>query len=346
MNKIIFFLYSELSEYTVECLNYLSDSNNFEIYVFSWPINIEAPFEFNISKKINHLNVNLIFEKSKELKPDMIFCSGWLDKTYIKLIKSIKFKSTKILMVDNYWKNSPRQILAKFFYEKFISKYFDLCWVPSKYHVSYAKKIGFDFKNIYLGLYSRNLKSFQKSFEKYQKSKLDDFPKKFIYVGRYLKLKGVKDLWDAFEKFCEFNNEWELHCVGTGELSKSFKIHPKIYHHGFLSKSQILNLSKDTGVFIMPSHSDHWCMAVQEFACLGFPLICSKKVASSFTFLREGENGFLFNEKNIEDLVASMQKISEMNNEELNRFAIKSNELSFLYNLDTWRDTIFKISNL
>ena len=96
----------------------------------------------------------------------------------------------------------------------------------------------------------------------------------------------------------------------------------------------------------MPSHSDHWCMAVQEFACLGFPLICSKKVASSFTVLREGENGFLFNEKNIEDLVASMQKISEMNNEELNRFAIKSNELSFLYNLDTWRDTIFKISNL
>jgi len=346
MNKKLFFLYSELSEYTVECLNYLAEFDDFDIYVFSWPVNIEAPFKFNISKKITHLKINLLFKKADELKPELIFCSGWLDNSYINLIKSIKFKCTKVLMVDNFKKNSFRQFLAKFFYKTFITRNFDLCWVPSNFHISYAQQIGFDFKNIYLGLYSRDLTNFQESYLNNKKHKNHNFPRKFIYVGRYLKLKGILDLWNAFEKFSNNNNEWELHCVGTGDLSNSRKLHSRIHHHGFLSKTQILDLSKDSGVFIMPSHSDHWCMAVHEFACLGFPLICSKKVGSSYTFLKEGENGFHFKEKNINDLASVMNKVSNLNNEELNRFANKSNELSFLYNLETWRDTIFKISKL
>ena len=71
MNKIIFFFKMNYQNILL-MFKLFSDSNNFEICIFGWPINIEAPFEFNISK-INHLNVNLIFEKSK-VKPDMIFC--------------------------------------------------------------------------------------------------------------------------------------------------------------------------------------------------------------------------------------------------------------------------------
>jgi len=343
MSKNIFFLYSELSEYTVECLNFIVKNNRFKIYVFSWPVNDEAPFKFNISKEIIIGDPNFLYEKSMEVKPEIIFCSGWLDKSYIKLIKSIDYKCTKVLMIDNYWKDSIKQILGRNVL-KSVTKNFDLSWVPSNFHVSYSQKIGFKNKNIILGLYARDLSLFNDAFHNNKIKKSKNPPKKFIYVGRYLKLKGILDLWNAFKIFSKTNSEWELHCVGTGYLSDKKMIHPKIFHHGFLSRDQIIELSSNTGIFVMPSHSDHWGMAVQEFACLGFPLICSNKVGSSYSFLEEGKNGFHFESKNINDLVRVMNKFSVMNNKELYKFAQRSNELSFLYNLETWNNTILNIT--
>jgi glycosyltransferase involved in cell wall biosynthesis len=340
----VLILYTELSQYTVECLNALVQFNqNLKVYVVKWPINNEAPFVFEFDERI------IVFEKSEidlinyanKINPRVVLCSGWIDKDYIKLIISLKKEVIKVLAFDNYWENSVKQNLGRIFLKNIISKHFNYCWVPGNLHITYANKIGFQIDQIVTGFYARDLDSFNLRF----KSSIDlkrNFPKKFLYVGRYLKLKGVLDLWNSFIEFSKNNEDWELHCVGTGDLFDKRVIHDKIIHHGFLHKDELLKLIESTGVFIMPSHYDHWGMAVQEFASSGFPLICSDKVGAASSFLKENENGFLFKSKNQNSLLNAMRKISNLSDENLSKFGWNSNILAKKIDINSWVNSFMK----
>jgi glycosyltransferase involved in cell wall biosynthesis len=338
-------LYTELAQYTVECLNSLVRTNkNIQIHVVKWPINNEAPFIFNFHERIivtEKVDIDLVSYYNK-INPKVIICSGWIDNDYINFIKNLKSKVVKVLAFDNYWENSLKQNLGKFFLKKIISKHFDFCWIPGALHESYANKIGFNDSQIVTGFYARDLQDFNLKFLQNANVKKKKFPKKFLYVGRYLKLKGIIDLWNCFAEFSKDNSDWELHCVGSGDLYNNRLIHHKIFHHGFLQNDELLNLIDEMGVFIMPSHYDHWGMAVQEFASSGFPLICSDKVGSASAFLKEDENGFLFETKNQKSLLTAMHKIANLSDEDLSKFASNSNILAKKYDINTWVTSFMK----
>ena len=48
----LLFLYTELSGYFIACLKKLSELHDVEIYVFHWPVNKEAPFDFEFSGNV------------------------------------------------------------------------------------------------------------------------------------------------------------------------------------------------------------------------------------------------------------------------------------------------------
>ena len=58
MRKVVF-LYTELANYFLVCLNTLQEVNpDMEIHVIHWPVNKEAPFEFSLNAKIRFYNKN------------------------------------------------------------------------------------------------------------------------------------------------------------------------------------------------------------------------------------------------------------------------------------------------
>ena len=91
--KRILILYSEISVYTQECLNdYLSFYSNVKVSLIRWPINTEAPFNLIWHKNISIINksdVNLL-AYLREFNPNLILCSGWIDKDYIDVLSKIK----------------------------------------------------------------------------------------------------------------------------------------------------------------------------------------------------------------------------------------------------------------
>ena len=124
-----------------------------------------------------------------------------------------------------------------------------------------------------------------------------DGPRKFLYVGRYLELKGVKDLWTAYRHYRQRGGDWELHLAGTGELWDERPNVAGMHHHGFMQRDDLMDLAKSCDVLVMPSHYDHWGVAVQEMAAVGLPLILSDQVASGTDFLKDHENGRVFEAK-------------------------------------------------
>ena len=341
-NKIVF-LYSELSDYTIKCLNFFAENNeNKKIYVVHWPVNKEAPFKFEFSSSISRFIKEDVDLKQliNQLAPDLLLISGWFDKEYFSVIKNNYKTLNTVLLFDNYWEGTIKQRIGSFIFRNRYVKYFDCCWVPGEIHLKYGLKLGYKLESIYKGFYATDLDFFS-GFHIEKNS--NNIPKRFLYVGRYLSLKGVKELWKAFELFSKDYPDWELHCIGTGELFQKKMIHPQIFHHGFLQQSELESFMKIKGVFIMPSHYDHWGVAVQEFSAAGFPLILSDKVGANCSFLRNGENGFIFKAKNSSDLLDKMIKIAETPQRKLFEFGELSHELSKLYDLNSWNVTLNKI---
>ena len=341
----ILILYSELAGYTVSCLNYYAKNNpENKTHVVRWPINNEAPFKFKFEKNIRIVNKSDISLNDYLInqKINLIICCGWFDKEYVKCIKNNP-KITSVLMFDNYWENTLKQKIGKIILPKILTPCFNYCWVPGEIQETYALKLGFKKQNIFKGFYATDLSNFIKIYKERNDQNYFIESKKMLYVGRYLKLKGVLDLWKAFINFSKTNPDWELHCVGDGNLYKTRIKHDKIIHHGFIQPDELAKLALDKSVFIMPSHYEHWGMAVQEFTASGLPLICSDKVGSINEFLKLNKNGFSFKAKNVKSLELAMHKISKLKSNEIIEFGHYSYEASKIYDVKTWTYTLNEI---
>lgn len=93
----IVILYSELAGYTVNCMQTAKGLYpDVELFVFRWPINKEAPFQFdftgmNVFEKDNYKG-DLLLNKVKDINPDCIMVSGWMDKDYgLKILHHCPF---------------------------------------------------------------------------------------------------------------------------------------------------------------------------------------------------------------------------------------------------------------
>ena len=206
----------------------------------------------------------------------------------------------------------------------------------------FAKKLGFGGK-VLDGFYCADTDLFNEKYTATFKEKQVDFPKRFLFVARYVKHKGIFDLWRAFTELQEENpNEWELWCLGTGEEWENRILHDKIKHVGFVQPEEMKQYLSSTGVYVLPSRFEPWGVSVQEMAVAGFPLVLSDAVGSHVQFLHE--NGELFESGNVEELKLKLLKIVQLSANELIAFAERSHRLGMVYTPLDWANKIMKIN--
>lgn len=348
MKKKILFLYTEIAEYFLAGIEALS-SKNFDIHIVRWPVNNEAPFKFRNLESVSFYERNNFSDKqllalAQKIQPDIIITSGWVDKTYLKITSFFKNKIPTVLTLDNHWTGSFKQKLAVILSPFFLQNKFSHAWVPGNPQKTYAQKLGFKKEKIYTGFYSADTKLYSDYHKQFYQQKKLLFPKKLLYVGRYIKQKGIFNLWEAFTELQTENpNDLELICVGTGELFDNRKIHPKIKHLGFIQPTEMDEIIKETGIFILPSNFEPWGVVVHEYAAAGFPLICSDKIGAARTFLEEGKNGFFFQSENKKDLKRALKKIISLSSEKLIEMGEISQKKSQNLSPKKWADTVLKI---
>ena len=219
---------------------------------------------------------------------------------------------------------------------------FSHAWVPGTIQKKYAKKLGFKESEITLGFYSCDVDYFSSIGNKIMAPKKQNFPKRFIFVGRYYDFKGVHKLWQAFiELQTENPNEWELWCIGTGSLEPAQ--HPKIKHVGFVQPDNFLQYAQQTGVFVMPSLFEPWGVVLHEFAAMGFPLLASERVGAAEVFLEDKQNGFIFKADNILSLKEKLKEVMQLSIEQLNLMGEHSYQLAQNNTPTIWADNLMKM---
>jgi glycosyltransferase involved in cell wall biosynthesis len=351
MNKVVF-LYTEIADYFLKCLN--ACGSDVQFLVIHWPINKEAPFQFEIPEntklvnKSSHSKVELQ-TLIAEFQPNLICCSGWIDKDYISFVRYFKSKKIKTCITfDNHWNNSLKQNIARLVSRFTIIRYFDFAWVPGETQKKYALKLGFKSNQIELGYYCADSNRFNDVYEqKLQHLNNNEFPHVFLFVARYVKHKGIFDLWHAFIKIKEeYPNDWQLWCIGTGAEWENRMMHQDIQHFGFKQPNELLPYLLQSSVYILPSHFEPWGVSAHEMALSGFPMILSNKVGSSEKFLIENLNGFSYTSGNKDQLKSQMLKMVNANNSDLIKQVNSSHNIGIKLVHKDWHNTLLRMLSI
>ena len=342
-SKKVLFLFTELSGYILNSFeNALSVG--FEVHVINYPVNNQAPFKFiknnNIffyersdfksSCDINTLIINI--------KPGAIFISGWIDKDYLNIVKNSSIKSKKILMLDNPWRGTLFQNIWALYFNFFYKSKFDCIWVPGKPQTKYAKKLGFKKDYIFEGLYTCNNRIFNSTLSKFKKSKV------ILFVGRYVKEKGLEELWQNFVSInSTLDSKWQLWCVGTGNLWNDRIKDSNIKHFGFVQQEKLVEIIAGSDIYVLPSKYEPWGVSLHEMVSMGKPVLVSDIVGSSYSFAKNDVNGFIFSHKKTNDFKSKMKKLMKLSKEDLEKMGKESLNLSKSISTNSWVKTLNKI---
>lgn len=347
--KNIVFLYSELAGYVVSAYNELA-SQGHNVTVVRWEVNKEAPFQFNFHDNIT-VRVKDEFDQDSLLKfvestnLDLLFISGWMDKEYVHVAKKMKKKIPVVTGIDNFWLGTAKQKVGSVISKFVIQNKFTHAFVAGEPQREFAMKMGFANKNIITGLYTADTKLFDDYFDATFENKKQSFPKVFLYVGRYMEVKGSDNLFKAFARFKEQDTEWKLWCVGTGEDFDDRLIHEDVTHFGFVQPDKMTEIIQGSSVFVLPSRKDNWGVVLQEYAAAGFPILSSKMVGASSAYLEDEVNGILLEDSSPENLLKGMKWFAKKSDQELIEMGQVSKSLSAKNSAKIWCKNLLSILN-
>jgi glycosyltransferase involved in cell wall biosynthesis len=347
--RTVLVLYTELAPYVLACLNAFVEHSNVKVELVRWPVNAEAPFELKFHKAItvherNALDDAKLLALAKQCAPDMVFASGWVDKGYLKVCRALKKKGVPTVMTfDTAWRGGAKQVISALLGRFWVPSTFSHAWATGEQQARYARNLGFSADRIRKGFYAADTKPFVQAFEQARRSRGTRFPHRFICVARYISTKGQQELCDAFAALVGAGQagDWELHLIGTGILFEDVRdsatgTHPRITHHGFMQAHAMPAFLRPGGVSVLPSLYEPWGVVVQEFACMGLPLLLSDAVGARERFLVEGSNGHVHKAGDVGDLQASLARMVEHSDAELMDMGLRSAELGAAWTPQHW----------
>lgn len=142
----------------------------------------------------------------------------------------------------------------------------------------------------------------------------------FGFVGRLVDRKGIRELFEAFEKMYAENEKIRLLLVGPAEaeqlsdktLISRMQAHPGIVVAG-MQRNVPLYLSV-MDVFVLPAWWEGFGNVLIQAAAMGVPVI-STNATGTKDAVSNGFNGLLVEPKSVHDLIGAMKKL--MNNTEM-----------------------------
>jgi glycosyltransferase involved in cell wall biosynthesis len=335
----ILFLYSELAGYVTSSIAALMrDSKVDAICVVHWPVNQEAPFDLAQSGVSHVLVPKPIYRKNlleviQTFRPTAMVVSGWMDADYMHCARLYKSSIPVIVALDNWWTGGFRQTILSWTSKWFIHKHFNGAWVPGSPQELYALQLGFGKDAIGKGFYCADREIFSPLYTSRHLGYNRRNHKQLLYIGRYIKIKGVLELWKSFAELSPEFPDWELHCIGTGELWEERMEHPKIRHHGFIQPSALGSIVIESDGFVLPSHFEPWGVVLHEMSLAGLPILSSEKVGSATAFLRDGINGYSFRP---ETLKSALQQFMSLTEDEREKMSKVSHNLGEQWNYSKW----------
>jgi glycosyltransferase involved in cell wall biosynthesis len=139
-----------------------------------------------------------------------------------------------------------------------------------------------------------------------------------LYAAKFTRRKRPNDLLDAARRLAtDTDRPFTLVMVGSGELEPALRIFcaqhrlDNVVFTGFVNQSELPALYAASDVFVLPSESEPWGLAVNEAMCAGVPVVVSRDVGCVADLVKDGVNGFTPAVGDIDGLTKALQLLIE-----------------------------------
>jgi len=221
--------------------------------------------------------------------------------------------------------------------------------VPGASAAAYVQTFGIAQERIFIAPNAVDVERFSNSAEQARqdpglRQRLKLPGRYLLYVGRFVRAKGVFDLLTAYATLPE-GTRWEVGLVlaGNGEefedlRRRSREIHPGVVvFSGFLQRDELPAYYALAEALVFPTHSDAWGLVVNEAMACGLPVVASKVAGCVADLVRDGENGYVVGAGDPEALSRAMDQL--LNVPELQRqMGHRCLEISSRFTPEAWAE--------
>lgn len=139
-----------------------------------------------------------------------------------------------------------------------------------------------------------------------------------LYAAKFEPRKRPRDLLLAYERLVRASDpavQPSLLFVGDGELGNSLKAEARnkglhaVKFLGFRNQSELPAFYALCDVFVLPSMSEPWGLAVNEVMATGRPVVVSDQVGCARDLVTNGLNGFIFPAGDVDALAEALTRV-------------------------------------
>jgi glycosyltransferase involved in cell wall biosynthesis len=298
-----------------------------EVHAFHFKENTEPP-ESNRNLKTYSLTqfsrIELL-DKIKNINPEIMVVAGWAVSEFVWVAKKIKQELgiPVVTYSDTQWLGTWRQRINTLISPYHLKKAFSHAWVSGIYQFEYARRLGFNKRDIIYNALSCDVELFNKVSIT---AKREQYPKNILFIGRFVQVKGLDLLLEAWSRI-KNKNGWTLTLVGDGPMKKSFINYNDIVIKDYMPQSMLINEMQNAGCFVLPSTFEPWALVIHEAAAAGMPLVVTDKCGAAPHFVIDGYNGYRVG-ANVNSLQKGLEKIINADTHTLLNFSERSKKLS------------------
>lgn len=335
--------WSGMQGYVAACLRELNRVPNLDLHVLHLNF-YDLPFQEELLADVSNERLvasaaNLdIADKVVAQRPDIVMLCGWFYPQYRQLAFDPRLRHVKfVLGMDTPWTGSWRQWVNMIRLKPFMRRMEKIVVAGTK-SADFAKRLDAAPGKIVTGFYGFDFTAFCERGGR----RLDaapEWPKKFLFAGRYVPEKGLTFLMDAYQQYrASVPDPWPLHCCGIGPDAGLLQ-REGVRDLGYVQPSGLPELFSDHGVFVMPSLEEPWGVAIGEAAATGLPLVCSDVCGAAVDVLRSFYNGVTVPAG---DATALAQALLWMhrNHHRLRTFGQRSRNLAHPFSAEAWAERL------
>lgn len=346
-------LWTGLSGYMNACLKELASRDGVELMVSHQLTDNNAPFELSQFdwikdrfswRKPNELNP--LQERVRAFAPDVLLLAGWHVPAYRRIARAQAGRALRVMIMDNPWKATWKQRFGVLVAPFHVQPLADRVWLPGERQAMFARRLGFNERVTLRGSFSCDQPAFARVYQE-QKEQSVAVPRRFLFSGRLILIKGVDTLAEAYKLYrSRTSDPWPLACCGAGPLRSLLEKIPGVEMKGFVQPAEMTQVLAQAGCLILPSTFEPWALVVHEAAAAGRLILASNAVGAAVHLVQPGFNGYVFESGDVEGLAQLMQRVSEMSDRRLSEMSRNSHMLSTQYTPARWADTLLEARRL
>ena len=169
------------------------------------------------------------------------------------------------------------------------------------------------------------------------------YKRKFVFLGRYERRKGIEELSNVIRTLNLISSKVEFHFIGDIPNSKRIKSDNVFYHGLIQNPVQVITLLDEMDVLICPSYSEGMPNAILESMARGLAIITTDVGANSL--LVDDQVGWLIDVNDLKlELINSISAVLNKNNLEL--LKMKKNSIDRVNKEFNWNLIIKNLINL